>query len=464
VKTSLQLPDRFRKSKSNFLLFEKCLSISSNFRLDESPTSPVRARKAIKVSEIKDQKEKLNAFRLERNTRKLNEIQEQRSPFIVTVPVGRWVEKKERVRPIRMDFNNTPVRAALMNERVLKKSTVKNLIANSTAKKENVMVFNGKPKPIPVKSKKKILGELNAVVSRTEPENDVIVPLDLNSTFEISPEKIDSPMPVVVERLRRSKSFAEIVKTDVVSFERKAKTPPAKKAVKSKTPLVKRKINLVVKKQIIAKKPAPEVKKIVPLKRQVTAVINKKALKPSKSTIETVESISQPSQDVAPPKPAAKKKEPPRSQVYTLYYSSLTTQIKFLTMGLYNLTSSKDSFFELLTEDQQMSVDEAIQQGNLLITDKLGKFAEFLNKYEDDLTRPEDPKRVTDDDVENYWYLIYEEIEKLKEDLVKVQAMKTSALAVVASAKKRRTRRTYIPDDGTPKRSRRIADNADTPK
>jgi hypothetical protein len=65
-----------------------------------------------------------------------------------------------------------------------------------------------------------------------------------------------------------------------------------------------------------------------------------------------------------------------------------------------------------------------------------------LNKYEDDLTPPENPKRVTDDDVENYWYLIYEEIEKLKEDLIKIQAMKTSALAFVASAKKLRTRRT----------------------
>lgn len=452
-----------------------------NYRVDGSPTSPVPVRKVIKISEIPDRKEKLKAYRIEKNTRKLQEIQEQRSPFVLAVPVGRWVEKKERTRPVQIELNNTPIKAAL-NERVLKKSTVKNILLKSTAKKENLVIFNGKKNEnSPAKAKKKILVELNAAATSNILPEEAEQSFNLNSTFEISPEKeeeVQDVKPSSPQRLRRSKSYVDVAQAEIDKVvERKANTPPTKQAAAKKKVMMKRQMTVTIKKPVVVTKPAPVVRKEVPIKRQVTAVVSKKVpqVKPSKSAIaEIATTVSQvplvsPTKDedvpqIAPPKPVAKKKEPQRSHTYSLYNSSLNTQINFLTMELNNLTSSKDSFIEHLSEDQQLTVNEAIQQGNLLITDKLGKFAEFLNKFEDDLNRPDDPKRVTDDDVENYWFLIYEEIEKLKGDLANIQNMKKTALAVLASAKKRRTRRTYIPDDGTPKRSRRIAGNAETPK
>ena len=433
-------------------------------RIDGSPSSPQPVRPVIKVSEIIDRKEKLKAYRLEKNSKKFQEIQDQRSPFIAVVPVGRWIEKKEKTRPLKMELINTPVKTALMNERVLKKSTVKNLIAKSTVKKENVMIFNGKKNEnLPLRAKKKILAELNSVESTEKHEEIGILPFDLNSTFEISPEKqeVSEPIPDVQQRLRRSKSFADIVKLSKESVEMKAKilarrTPPAK---------FKRQVTAVIKKPIVLKKPAVFAAKKKEVKASVP-VIKKKAqtIKATKSVEILPTSNDEPAQQVQAPKPAAKKQPVKRSYTYNLYSSSLDTQTKFLTMEHKQLVDSKDSFFGLLSEDQQMSVQLAIQQGNVLLTDKLGKFAEFLEKFEDDQNHPERLKRITEDDVENYWYLIYEEIDKMKSDFHQIHTIRKNILAAVASAKKRRTRRTYVPDEGTPKRSKRIAETVDTPK
>jgi hypothetical protein len=396
-----------------------------------------------------------------------------------------------------MESIDTPVRTALMNERALKSSKVKKLIEQST-KKENVMVFGEKNVNPPMKSKKKILGEFNSVESTSEP-------VDLNTTFEITPEKAEKESPVVERppsRLRRSKSFADIVKMDEEALKEekvealmagKSKTPPAKmkRQVKAviKKPVVMRK---PVKKPDLAKKEAPAkkealvkapvkreapVKRVaavkVPAKQQVSAkpqvpppAIAKK-IQPAKSKQPPEEvKVPQPTLEAqtfeAPreaPKPS-KKKPAEKSYIYSLYSSFLSTQVQFLQMEIKNLTTSKSSFFELLSEDQQMSAEETIHQGNLLLTGNLKTFAELLENFEAD---ENNPRKITEDDVEYTWELVYEEVNKMKSNLAKIQVIKANVIAV-ANSKKRRTRRTYVPDEGTPKRSKRIADNADTPK
>jgi hypothetical protein len=253
-----------------------------------------------------------------------------------------------------------------------------------------------------------------------------------------------------------------------------------------KKPVVMRKPALMVisNKQVPAKKEAPAkreapVKRVaavkVPAKVQVSSkpqVVTKKKIQPAKSqqspekakapqlileaqTIETRQEVP----PIAAPRPS-KKKPTEKSYIYSLYSSFLSTQVQFLQMEIKNLTTSKSSFFELLSEDQQMSAEEAIHQGNLLLTGNLKTFAELLENFEADQNNP---KKITEDDVENSWELTYEEVNKMKCKLAKIQVIKANVIAV-ANSKKRRTRRTYVPDEGTPKRSKRIADNADTPK
>lgn len=498
----------------------------SCYSLDDSLGTPVKAPAATKISQIVDRNQKLNAYRLQKNTQKFKEIQEQKSPFIVTVPVGRWIEKKERFPQLRIGMNDTPVRNALMNERVLKKSTVKNLIAQSTAKKENVMIFGKSAVKPAIKSKKRILGELNAVHYIAEELLDDIPDLkpmddELNTTFEISPEpKEPSKEPKVeepIKRLRLSNSLPEIVHKVNFIPTKKMLTPPTKngrtkEAIKKalvmkanpmsravvKKPVVARKAVPVKAAQVktapVREKPAPaqkkpatvhvkptlarvvqahvkptraQVEKVAPTKCIVNKVVKKNlpSLEITHDNTEPIEMIENPVAlpvaETEPIKPIVKKKEPIRSQSYKLYKSSVDIQISYLTMQISELMNDQEIFLEILTEDQQTFVHQTAQQGNLLISDKLKRFEEFLDKFENDLSRPDDPKRVTEDDVDNYWYLIYDEIEKLKKDLSKIKDTKRN---VLASQKKRRTRKTYVPADGTPKRSIRIAVNTGTPK
>ena len=164
------------------------------------------------------------------------------------------------------------------------------------------------------------------------------------------------------------------------------------------------------------------------------------------------------------PSRAAKPKEPEHSYTYQLYKSSLDIQVSYLTGQIKNLSVNTETFIDLLTENDQTLLHKTVQQGNQVVNEKLHKFGEFLESFEAARNDECNSKRTTDDDVEDYWFLVYDEIEKLKEALSTIQKVKSNALAIVASQKKRRTRRTYLPDEGTPKRSRRIADKFDTPK
>lgn len=496
-----------------------------------SPGTPTKA--APQVSGIVDRNKKLKAYRIAKNTKKLIEMQEQRSPFILAVPTGRWVEKKEKPAPINFRLNDTPVRAALATERVIKKSTMKNLIAQSTAKKENVMVFKAEkksPRSQPAKSKKKILSELNTVSQTHEKPATV----DLNDTFEVLPDLPESPADP--RPLRRSVSLPRLGSPKAIAKPQKASTPPiAKKIVRKepakkvvKEPLEKPKpvVRAVVKRleskplpikpipskmttkaivkkvevkkdalKAAGKKEAPKleekqdsksVRSVVAVKKPIAAAVVKKPVaKPQKPSVEAqplvepdfpVEAVPEvlaPVHEVLvatavpaskPVKPIAKAKEPARSKTYNTYKKSVEIQSAFLTLQLTNVTTDLEAYIQLLSDDDQTFLHKTVQQCNLIVSEKLPKFGKFLERFEAGLADQNNPKRLTDDDVENYWFLIYDEIESLKKDLTAVLEKKKSALTVLASQKKRRTRRTFLSDEGTPKRSRRIAENADTPK
>lgn len=259
---------------------------------------------------------------------------------------------------------------------------------------------------------------------------------------------------------------------------RKVMTPPMKPgAIARKMRPAAVRVKPVISKPVVVQKPL--VKKPLPARKQTvqkTLVQAKKpvpVLPPAESSKDASFAPlvwdDEPAQEEEPL--TEQKHEPPRSHTFMLYKSSMNVQISYLTLQIEDTTSKMDTFMEHLSEDQQAFVLETIQQGNLFINEKLKKFGEWLEKFEDDQSHPEKPlkNRLTEEDVENYWYLIYDEVAKVKINLVKVNdlkklGMEKLGLAILASQKKRRTRRTYIPENGTPKKSARIATNADTPK
>lgn len=412
----------------------------------------------------------------------------QRSPFITAVPSGRWIEKKERAPQVPFSFglNDTPVRAALENDRALKITTIKKLMSvQSTTKKENAPQMTSSKKAPFLKSKKKILGEFNAVAAPKPTEPQIVSPeSDLNTTFEILPDVDAEPTPQPIAepskqqekaRLRRSKSMTEIVREVAKVKVEKTLTPPVKQAPKPQQKKVLVKKPLVAKPVVLKKEPSKKVAAVTkpapkpviakpvvrkPVATNPTKAVPKPQLPPSSPSDDEVEEVS-----FDEPEEEALKAAKTVSTIYGVYDVSITSQIKFISMRMNEVIGNKEHFMELLTEDQQTFVHQTVQHSNLIVNEKLSKFRETLDEFEESKQNsPGNPSKVTEDDIENYWYLIYDEIDGLKQDFNKIQEMKTAAMAVINSTKKRRTRRTYVPDEGTPKRSRRIADNADTPK
>lgn len=423
------------------------------------------------MTSVINPEQKLKNYRLLKNTQKFNEFQRQRSPFVLSVPTGRWIEKKEPTRQARLDLNQTPTRNVLMNERLLKKTTVKNLIAKSTAKKENedVMIF-GKSPVRTVKSKKKILGQLNAV-GQVEGVNQPYGSDEskLNDTFEVlrdlEDEKIDETN--INKNLRRSKSLPEIALNVKPGIAARTVTPPTKVVKATKKPVVKvvplRKpfVSAVSKyNSATTSHSAKDPPKAVVSKGAISKVIKPIVRLPVKTAKPNIakehEELEESIENLKTVKPSSKKNEQKHSQTFTLYKSMLNAQIAHLKIQLGEIESDKN-FIESIDEEKQMSIHVAIQQGNLLVSAKLKKFSELLDNFEAGLNEPDNQDKMSSEDVDNYWYLLYEEIDETKKALDKIRDMKKTT-----EMKKRRSRRNY--DEGTPKRSRRIAVNADTPK
>lgn len=347
---------------------------------------------------------------------------DQRSPFITTVPTGRWVAKKEPSERVTMKAFGTPVRKALVTEKVFKKSVIKSLV-KSTVSKNNQPTLTKK-----TNFKKKILTEFNNIQVVPVPSiEDILVktPDNLDSTFEISPE-----IKVIKKRARRS-SLPEVLSAPVVNVIQKATTPPTKAAAKKQYIQHQRTKREPVKKAL-AKKPSAKDS------HQIDA--------PTSSEV------------INEPVAVAIKNEAKKSLMYQLYNKSLETQFNILTNLLDKFSDNMDFMLDL-NDETQAEVHKCIQQGRLILSDKLRKFAELLEEYEVGQGNPNDAKRKTDEDVENYWYLLYDEINHFKEDFQEIVEVKKNTVKAPESEKKRRTRAIA---DGTPRRSRRVAETIDS--
>lgn len=419
----------------------------------------------------------------QKRTDKLKEKLEQRSPFIPYVPVGRWIERKEPLKKPKAFTISTPTKKALMSDgKILKKSTIKEIAR--TAMKENATAVKKLKKEEPIKSRKKILLEFNNVPQN---EEKLTVPVEsLDDTFEIIPDQQEdlldkirspgkSPSPLPENVLSEEKS--ELAGSDKTVKEFEAifaaiTTTPIKKASpimkkKNEIPAKINKENQLNEKKKEVKKPTAKI--VVPVKRptrhktsksveskQVT--VTKKAVK-SKSVQEQVAKSpishvnAQEEVEVVVVKSDSKKAP---SSTYKFYKSSRDNQYSYISIQLNSYTSNLDSFINKLSEDMQNTVHQTIQHGNLLRNEKLKAFGDFLEKFE----YSSEPHNITEDDIDNYWMILFDEIEDFKTNFVTIMEAK---LMVTQEVNKRRTRKTILPDTPT-RRSRRIAETVETPR
>jgi hypothetical protein len=317
--------------------------------------------------------------------------------------------------------------------------------------------------------------------SQSEEINEKI-PMKSVSTDEevtnegIKPEKHTDALPAVIKQPTKAEVKPLKVKKDIRKVEKKVQpksvstdeevqnenVKPKKTTAKASKVEIKKEIRKVEKK-VPVKKEVPS-KKVVPAKKVVEVkkpVVTAKIVKPVKRPI--VPKETSPQSEESPEIPSASltsaKPSKPLSHTYKFYKSSLDNQSAYLTLQLKDITTNLDSYIDKLTEETQTLVHKNIQQGNRIINEKMGSFMEVLEKFEN--ANENDVKRVTEDDVENYWDLLYEEIEKLKEEFILVREAKNYAMNVNQKPKRRTTKYDV---NVTPRRSRRVADRGDTPK
>lgn len=403
----------------------------------------------------------------QKRSAKLKEALENRSPFIPYVPVGRWVERKEEPgKRLKNVAITTPVKKALMTDgKILRKPTFKELV--STAKKDasvkKALPPVGSKKAEPnARTRKKILVEPNELPFKS-PEAEA--PVDLNSTYEVSsPEETNQivqaeyvatePMPVIAASTSKKPKKVEHKAKSVARDA--AKKKPLKKTVSEPV----KKSAPVVEKKPVAAKIAKPVQRKAPTATIVKPVVPMQKLQSPQPQALPVLSPQQPSWsplDLASPAKAPSASELSQSRVYKFHKSLHDNQRSILTLHLNEVTDDLDSYIDTLNEETQTQYRQNIQLGHKIINEKMKSFMDFLDKFEN--ADQNDVKRVTEEDVEHYWELLYEEIEKVKEELISMRETK----GFTQKTKKRRTTR-VIDVNVTPRRSRRIADNVDTPK
>ncbi|XP_070503452.1 nucleolar protein dao-5-like [Chironomus tepperi] len=449
--------------------------------VDNSVTTPIKPA-PLKISQIKDKSSKLKAYIEQKRTTKLKEKVEQRSPFIPYVPVGRWVERKEPLKKPKAFTISTPIKNALMSDgKIFKKSTIKQIA--TTARKENATVVKKSKKDEPAKSRKKILTEFN-----NAPRNEEKIPVkpaqSLDDTFEIIPDQqeniLDESVIEILSPQKLPSPFHENVPSDKdaelteKSVEDEKQIAITVTPVKRSNPIVEEKnempvqsnkeLNLVDEKKKEAKKQTAKI--IVPVKRSTrekkpaksveskqVSKIKKKIVK-SESAQEKIPKSPVPTVETSEvvTKPVSKKVQ---SNTYKFYKSSLDNQVAYISIQLKAFTSNLDSFIDKLSEDMQSNIHQTIQQGNLLISEKMKGFGDLLEKFE---SSPE-PKNITEDDIDNYWMMLFDQVEHFKTNLQSIQEAK---LMATTGENKRRTRKTIL--DTPTRRSRRIAETGDTPR
>ncbi|CAO1433304.1 unnamed protein product [Diamesa tonsa] len=465
-----------------------------NRNLVFSPLTPA-VQRTQKISEISNKKEKLLAWRTEKNRVKFKETIEKRSPFQTVVPVGRFISPKVKTKSkisTTSFLNKTPIRNMLKNEKVLKKSTIKDVIKTATIKK------NVAKQETAVISRKRILDDISVTPSKDNIQNQTdisynnLVPMENHfedSTFKIkiseniSQKKSEKEveMTKTATKLRRSKSFLEVptilVSSPVASVRiENCSSDPVKKVTKHITgnkavvrkPIVKEPLKVINRNKM---EPASVFKAArVPVKKIVSKAVIKKLEKsnvPINNVVPTVikQSVKTQVNVVSEVKP----REVPKVRAYQLYKTSLDNQRKYITSTLDKFSANEDEFIEDLTEDNQLTISQTLNQGKKLLSDKFKAFEDFLEKAEADYLNIEDSKRITEEDVENYWSLLYAEIKKLNVSMLEINEIKNETIQGKVrneklTVKVRQSRSNFANVNCTPRRSMRVAVAKGTPK
>lgn len=335
---------------------------------------------------------------MQRNIKKVTKLQEEKVPFFTVVPSGVWLEKEEPAhkQSKNIDLNQTPVRTILMSSRSVTKKTVEKII-RQTGNRRRSKSFTFTPKILQKPS--------------TKIKKHVLTELNTNvhKNIPVKPVK-RPPKPISPKATPQEKTPIEIFNPNILNETFELLPDPDE---------IEDKI--------------PEVPAHSPQKLSQTTNIMCESPPPNLEDSDIFSSDEDQSNIV---------------KTYRARFASKKQVLLTLIEDLENL----DSF----DEEKKLFV---YQVQMYLRKSKPREFIDMLKNF-DKKESEIACKQTTEEDIEDYWFIISKEMDEFKKTL-----QKKITDNVRGSVARRRSKRSLILDTSHgPKRSLRLLKNSETPK
>lgn len=344
---------------------------------------------------------------MKRNMKKVRTIQEEKIPFFNVVPSGIWLEKEEPIqkKSSKINLDQTPVRKILASSRSVTKKTVEKIIQQTASRKK---LINARATPkirrnSITKAKKRVLSELNSNVpscsSSVQSKKKVVTSVAPATVTKQEPQRqstLNETFDMSIEPNGNNEIVEEILANPI---------PPSPVALPpSEAHFV----------QEFTSSPKPT-SQIVNLQDQEEVFVQKE-----------------------------------QSSIVRTYMARLDSKKEMLLTLIGELES---------VENREEEKNILVHQVNAYLNSKPQTFEKLLKEFdEEDLENACKP--LTEEDIDNYWYLISKEMDAFKKTMQKMIGGTYGG-----SVARRRSKRSLILDSSLgPKRSIRLLKNSETPK
>lgn len=372
---------------------------------------------------------KLQDYRLKRNLTKLKTIQQYKVPFHTVVPSGVWLDKKcHRNVLASINLDETPVKQILMKPRSVRKSTVEKVLLHSNKKEITI---------------KRVIKKIELNKNRRGEDKgfnfgnvDKIAKIQ---KFPLKKVAVNSEIPPSTRNIDDHNNHIRITEKDV-EIEPQILMHPSSSA-----------FVFGGNTENVAEADSDDKPDLN--SSNSTYVVGRSSLENSFTMFapngsQAVEIIN---------------RESAPAEMFSDYRNRLSMRIQSLMGMIENIESGEGS--NILSGNQKL----ALEQTKFLVLEKEKKFDSFLLQFEQesDIPKRDSITVVTEEDMDNYWYLVSEEMEKLKKTILEIPSIDANAGDLQTSQKPERVKRRKLKihhNNSERKRSMRLIVNSGTPK
>lgn len=399
-----------------------------------------------------DRSKKLQDYRLQRNLNKLKTIQHQKVPFFNVVPSGVWLDRADNA-PRRalssVNLDESPVRQILMKPRSVRRSTVNKVLQHSAKK-------TVKPRKVVLKAPKSRETKVFQFDASPSPAVQSTSPQDVNlpetpvthnfghssSLFRIEERDSEAHTSHTETEFEQVETPVNGEQAQLTDDESEPETPQTE--TESETSQTK--FNLSNKPEIMPTEESGETTELN--SSSSTFVVGRNSVENSFTILAPITSANERvERESAPP------------EMFSDYKNRLSMRIQTLMAMMDTIEFGENS--DKLTETQKLK----LQQTKFLVMETEKRFDSFLRQYETATEKNLDSTSfMTEEDIDNYWYLFCEEVENLKKKISDIETLDAADEESNRTMKRGRRRKKKEETNSERKRQSMRLINTGTPK